>query len=511
MKMLSIARTLRAAALACTAIAAVPTIPAFVGSGPLAAAAPAEAIVSHPDELTFPELTFTPPRPGDYRHELACGTTVYIAENHEVPTFDLTILVRTGSLYEPVEKAGLAGMTAYLMRNGGVDGMTANELDERLAYLAGSVTVTMADDQARAALFCLSKDMDEGLDLLRKVLRDPLFERAAMDRHRADVLSELEQRNASTAAIEEREWALLLYGDHPAANRHRRTGASVESITRADLEAFHARHFHPANFVVAVSGDFKTKEILAKLDRLLADWPGPDEGIVAVPDRIADPAPGVYLIPKHDVNQSRVRIGHLGVKRDIPEQYALLVMNDILGGGGFSSRITRRIRSDEGLAYSTGSRFDRPVDHPGTFRAWFQTKPATAAFAAGLIVEEIERIRTEPCPAEAIEISKAGFIGNMVNPFGSKSSIVETFAQDDYTGRPDEYWQNYEANINAVTAEQVQAAARTFLHPDRLVYLIVGDPDAVLQGSDDHPERFSDFGRVTILSLRDPLTLEVQP
>jgi predicted Zn-dependent peptidase len=198
------------------------------------------------------------------------------------------------------------------------------------------------------------------------------------------------------------------------------------------------------------------------------------------------------------------------VKRDIPEQYALLVMNDILGGGGFTSRIVRRVRSDEGLAYSAGSRFDRPVEYPGTFRAWFQTKHATAAFGTRLIVDEVERIRTEKCDTETIENSKAGFISDLVNPFSSKSNIVNTFADDHYTGRPDGYWQEYAENIGAVTPDDVLAVAQKFLHPDKLVFLVVGDPEAVEEGSDKHPERYSDFGAIKILPLRDPMTLEAE-
>ena len=203
-------------------------------------------------------------------------------------------------------------------------------------------------------------------------------------------------------------------------------------------------------------------------------------------------------------------MGHIGVKRDNPEEYALLVMNDILGGGGFTSRIVRRVRSDEGLAYSAGSVFGRPVLYPGTFRAYFQTKHATAAFGTRLIVTEIERIRSEKCDAEVVENAKASFIGNVVNPFSSRNNIVHTFADDEYTGRPEDYWQKYTKNMEAVTPEAVLAVAQKYLHPDKLVFLVVGDLQAVEEGSDKHPERYSDFGPVTNLPLRDPMTLEVK-
>jgi predicted Zn-dependent peptidase len=468
----------------------------------------ADKIVDHPDKLKFKELDYKPPKPNDYRHTLACGATVFVAENAEVPTFEMSVLIRTGSMYEPVEKAGLADMTGYLMRNGGVTGKTAKELDERLAYLAGEINVNIGSSQGRATLFCLSKDMDEGLDLLAKVLREPVFDQAALDRYRKDVLSDLEQRNASTSDIESREWQFLMYGDHPCTIQYRRTEASVNSITREDLVAFHKRYFFPKNFIIAVSGDFNTKDLIARLDRMMDGWADQPLELPAVSDRIPDPDPGVYMIKKEDVNQSRIRVGHIGVKRDNPDQYALMVMNDILGGGGFTSRIVRRVRSDEGLAYSAGSRFDRPVLYPGTFRAYFQTKHATAAFGTRLIVDEINRIREESCDAEIVENAKANFISNVVNPFSNRKNIVNTFANDLYTGRPDEYWQNYTKNIEAVTPDDVITVAQKYLHPDKLVFLVVGDPDAVQKGSDKHDDAFTDFGKITVLPLRDPKTLE---
>ena len=168
----------------------------------LAAVGRADQIVDHPDQLKYDELKYQPPKPEAFRHTLKCGATAYIAEHPEVPTVELTVLVRTGSMYEPVEKAGLVDMTGYLMRNGGVEGMTAKELDLRLAYLAGEISVRGDGAQGAVTLFCLSKDMAEGLELLKKVLRTPVFAQEALDRYRKDVLSELEQRNASTSAIE---------------------------------------------------------------------------------------------------------------------------------------------------------------------------------------------------------------------------------------------------------------------------------------------------------------------
>jgi len=470
--------------------------------------AAAVKIPDHPDKLKYEDLEFQPPKAEDYRHQLKCGATAYIAENHEVPTFDMTVLVRTGAAYIPLEKAGLAEMTAYLMRNGGIEGMNIKELDEEIAFLAGSISVNIGGTSGSASLFCLAKDIDRALELFKGVIKNPVFENEATERHREDILSEMKQRNASTDDIERREWSYLLYGDHPCTRPLRDTESSINSITRDDMIAFHKQYFFPKNFTFAVSGDFNTQEIIAKLDAMLAGWPDQELRLPDIPVDVPDPQPGVYMIKKEDVNQSRIRVGHISTTRDNPDQFALSVMDDILGGGGFTSRIVRRVRSDEGLSYGQGSRFSMPVDYEGTFFAFFQTKHATAAYGTRIILEEIKRMQDELVDAEDVENSKASFISNLVNPFSTKTNMVNTFAQDNFTKRPADYWQNYAKNFQAVTPEAVRAAAQKYLHPDKLVYLVVGDPDAAIAGDDKHPDRYTDFGEVKLIPLRDPLTLK---
>lgn len=157
------------------------------------------------------------------------------------------------------------------------------------------------------------------------------------------------------------------------------TAQSVESLTREDLLAFHQKYYHPGNFIFAVSGDFKTAEIQAKLEQSMAGWAISKEVVPPIPKPNYSPAPGVYVVHKADVNQGRITIGHLGIVRGNPDEFAIDIMNDILGGSGFTSRITNRVRSDEGLAYSAGSSFSAGTYYEGLFRAGFQSKSPTCA------------------------------------------------------------------------------------------------------------------------------------
>ena len=186
------------------------------------------------------------------------------------------------------------------------------------------------------------------------MLREPRFQEDRLALAKEQALQEMKKRNDDSADIEGREWNVLLYGEEHFTNRFT-TEASVKAITRDDLVAFHRQYFHPANMIAAVSGAFTRAEMVRKLEAAFASWPSPEAASCRpIPATIATAAPGLYRIQK-DVNQGRVSIGLPTVKRDHPDVYALEVMNEILGGSGFTSRITKTVRSNEGLAYSAGS------------------------------------------------------------------------------------------------------------------------------------------------------------
>jgi predicted Zn-dependent peptidase len=463
---------------------------------------------SHPDELVFGQLAYQVPDPADYRAELSNGIPVFLAEDRSLPLIGLSILVRTGDYLVPPEKAGLAGMVGYLMRQGGTASMTPEEVNERLEFLAAGVRTSVGETQAGASLNCLSKDFDEVLAILVEILREPRFDSGKLEERRGQLLQNMERRNDRTSSIEGREWTWLMRGREHFSGRYA-TQATTEGLTRDDLVAFHRAWFHPGNFIISVSGDFERREMLARLEAAFTGWPGEAPEVPPIPAPTFEPKPGVYVVDK-DVNQGRVRLGHAGIMRDNPDYFSVLVMNDILGGGGFVSRITSRVRSDEGLAYSAGSSMGAGVYYPGTFRAGFQSKTRSCARAAAIILEEIERIRSEKVSEEELLTARNSFIEILPRYFESKGEVVGTFAEDLYTGRDPGFWRGYRKGFEAVDADAVLAAARKYLHPDRLVILAVGDAEGLLAGDPEHPDyRLADLGaKVTRLTLPDPLTLE---
>jgi zinc protease len=230
-----------------------------------------------------------------------------------------------------------------------------------------------------------------------------------------------------------------------------------------------------------------------------------------VPSEIATAAPGLYRIEK-DVNQGRVSIGLPSVKRDNPDIYALEVMNEILGGSGFTSRITRTVRSNEGLAYSAGSGLRFGVYFPGVFRAGFQSKSGTVAYAIQLVLDEIRKMREGVVTAEELDTIKKNLVETLPSTFASKAQTVGVFAGDEFTGRDPSYWQTYRERIAAVTPADVQRVAQKHLDPAKLVILVVGHQKDIDVGDGKRVVKVEDLAparHVVVLPLRDPLTMKM--
>jgi len=481
----------------------------------LANAAPgaAQPIPDHPDKLVFPPLVFQPPVAKDYRVVLRNGMVVYIAEDRALPLVNIALTVRVGSWLEPAGKEGLAGFTGSQMRRGGTKSLTAEQLDEKLDFLAAQVSTGIGPTSGSASLNCLADNLDEALAIFLEVLREPRFQEDRLALAKEQGLQEMKKRNDDSADIESREWGVLLYGGGFFTNRFS-TEASVKAITRDDLVAFHRRYFAPARMIAAVSGSFARADMLRKLEAAFAAWPSPKEALAPVPATISPAAPGLYRVEK-DVNQGRVSIGLPTVKRDHPDVYALEVMNEILGGSGFTARITKTVRSDEGLAYSAGSGLSPGIWYPGRFRASFQSKSRSVPYATSLVLEEIRKLREGGVTTEELTTIQNSLIQTFPSSFASKAQSMAIFASDEYTRRDPAYWTTYRDRIRAVTAQDVQRVAREHLVPEKMIVLVVGKQSEIDLGDEKHPvtlARLAPGGKVTTLPLRDPMTMKpVEP
>ena len=504
---MKISRTFSALLLALVLLAASP-------AALVAQTGPQQGIPTHPRELKYTPLTYNPPKRDRYRHVLSNGMVVYAVEDHDLPLVNISTLVRTGAYLEPADKVGLAALVGSQMRAGGTAKMTAEQFDEAADFLAAQISSGVGSTQGNANLNLLAKDIDKGLALYMDMLRTPAFQEDRLKLAKSQILQAMERRNDNTTTNEAREWGRHLYGSEHFSTKDM-TKASLDSITRQDLVDFHQKYFQPGGFIIAASGYFKTPELLAKLEAAFKGWPSNKLAVPDVPKPTQTPVAGIYTINKPDVNQGRVSIGHIGSTRDNPDSYAIEIMNDILGGGGFTSRIMSRVRSHEGLAYSAGSSYGMGVYYPGTFRASFQSKSATASQAIRIVLDEINRIRTAKVSAEELETAKNASIETFPRIFATAAQIAGTFAQDEYTKRPADYWDTYRQRIAAVTADDVQRVAQKYLDPSKLVILVVGNIDDITKGNPDHPEysltKLAATCQIRRIPLPDPLTMTYPP
>ncbi len=474
-------------------------------------------IVAHPSELTYGSLDFELPDADAFRRELAGGVPAYLVPDRSLPLVDIAVRFRIGSWLEPVEQTGLASLTGELMRTGGAGELEAKAFDEAVEAVAANFSAFIGSTSAGMSMNCLSTVLDECLDLFFSMLTEPRFDGDRLDLAKENELESLKQRNDDPVDVAGREGQWLLYGPDHVESRFV-TAGSLDAVGRDDLVAFHRRYVHPGHMVVAAAGDFDSDELAAKLSALLGRFQEEGREQAPWPPRSAayEPAPGVY-VAQQEIPQGRVQIGHRTFQRDDwgdPDHFALAMMDGVLGNGGFTTRLMKRIRSDEGLAYGAYSSFGVGSFWPGNLSITFQSKSETVAFAAKIALEEVDRIRTEPVPEEELQTVKASAIETFPGNFESALAVARIFAQDEFLGRPHDYWRTYRANVEAVTPADVRRVAERHLLPDRLVMLIVGDWEEIEPGDADGRATMAEVagkigGGVTMLPARDPVSLEV--
>lgn len=434
--------------------------------------------------------------PEPTRFELANGMVVYLVEDHELPTISVSAMVRTGDRWEPVGKAGLASITGAVMRTGGTATRKGDQLDEELDRLGASVETGIGEDSGNATVSVLKEDIDTGLSILADVLQHPAFPPEKIDLAKIQVREGIARRNDDPSSIASREFERVLYGKNSAYG-HIPEYATIDSITQADLIAFHKKFFQPENIILGAWGDFKAEEMRAKIEKALGGWARGGQAKPPVPELEpgARKRAGVYAINKDDVNQSTVYMGFIGGRRNDPDYYALSVANVVLGGG-FSSRLVNHVRSDQGLAYAVGSSWNAGWDRPGIFMAEGGTKSETTVKIIHSIRNEIQKM-SEAVSDDELAKAKDQILKGFAFDFDSTGKIVRRLMTYDYFGYPRDYLQQYQANIQKVTQADVLRVAKQYLKTDELAILVLGKEK-------DFDQPLATLGQVTPIDITIP-------
>jgi zinc protease len=458
-----------------------------------------------PSDLKYPPLKFEPPDPKASRVVFANGLRGYVQEDHSLPLVNISALVNFGGLYVPKDKQGLDSLLGGTLIRGGTKTREGDAIEERIDFLGGSLNFMVGERIAILTLSVLSKDLDEGLGIFFDVLMNPEFRENPVNLAKVRLIEQLRQANDQPSTVLSREYEKILYGDHPLTWQP--TKKTYDGISGADLKAVHGRYFFPKNVILAASGDFAKSNLKSKIDRLAAGWQNKDLKLPAFSRQFPQPAPGVYFVQKA-INQGYISLGHLGIEDTNPDYFAVQVMNFILGGGSFSSRITMKVRSNEGLSYNQGSRFTYRWGFPGTFSGYVQTKSSTVGYAISLIQSEFDRIRREPVSDAEMETAVNFYLESFADVFQSPQATMSNFANLEMTGKPMDYYKTYRNKVSAVTKARVQEVANKYIHPDKVVIMIVGDWDPCNKGGEKWAGPLDKLGKVHRISLTDPLTGE---
>lgn len=446
------------------------------------------AVPRHPMLLEMPPLRFIPPEAE--RTVLNCGAPLYMFQDRSLPLFSFFGIARAGSAFDPPGKEGLAALTAEVMRTGGTRSMSPVEVDRELEYMAAAVGTTVNHDAASISLSCLSKDTDRALRICCEMLTHPAFGAERINLRKEQVREAIRRWNDEPGQIVSREFRRLVYGSHPYAHPVIGEPGSMDGISRQDIIAFHGEYLRPPAMIFGVAGDFDRETVI----RLLNEAFGAAKGKAPPPlPPVEEPERRSLNYIRKETEQAHIMIGHLGIRRDNPDYLTVMLMNEILGAGSFSSRLLERVRETEGLAYHTTTDFTANVQR-GLFYAVCQTKEATATDAISIVMEEMERIRSARVSEEELARAKESYTNGFVFRFTTADQIVEQMAGIEFYGLPRDYLKTFLDRVAAVTADDVLRVAQSYLHPDRATILVLGQME-------EFSEPLDAFGKVTELPL----------
>ncbi len=448
------------------------------------------------EDIPIPPLPdFDPPQAS--RHQLDNGVTVYLLPDRTLPLVDVTVWIKGGTDHDPAGQTGLSDVAAEVIRAGGTHERPGDELDEFLDRMGASIELGAAGDHLTASASFLARDAQQVLTVFADLLVDPALPEDRIETVRAALRAGIARRNDDPAGIARRVVPKLIFGaGHPYAAEVEPDG--VDAIDRASLVALHRARFVATGASIAVTGDFEQDAILAFLDRGFGELRPRPASIDEPPFPRPIRRQKLYLVRKDDVNQSTIVLARRGRARSPgdPDWAPFLVANHVFGGGGFSSRLLRIIRSQEGLAYGVGSSLGAEYGRPGIQTITTQTRSDATVKAIRSLLREATRMGTEPPSVEEIAVAKDALLNSMVFSFDSPGKIVERAQRLGWYDFPADYLKTLRAAIDAVTPEDVARVSKFAFTPDAFTIVVVAN-DAEL----DEP--------LTALQLGDPVLVEV--
>lgn len=399
------------------------------------------------------------------------GVTVWLVESHQIPMVSAEVAFRNGSAFEPAAKAGLANLTASLLDEGAAD-MDAKAFTEALDEIGARFGASADKLDSSMNLATLSDHKERAFELMGLALREPRFDAADVERVKAAVIAGIRQSEENPQAVASKAFMKAVFGDHPYGRSSVGEEATVAALTADDLKAWHAAQYTRANMVVSVVGDVTPAEVVKLVDASVSGLPAGTARNAVTEAPVAPEAKVVHLAK--DVPQAAVFVGHLGLPREDPDYWVMLVMNDILGaGGGLSNRLFDVVREKNGLVYHVGSS-NIPLPHAGVFFVQLQTENGKAQKALDLVKAELVRIQDSlPAPEEFADTVDY-LTGSFPLRIDSNAKILGYLSLMQMEGLGPDYLATWVDNVRKVSREDIERVAKRVLHPEAAVLMVVG-------------------------------------
>jgi zinc protease len=449
-----------------------------VGLAQTARTAPEATVRTVPNLPDYKKLHFPPLKqvqiPNPVSFTLPNGMKVFLLEQHELPLVNGFALVRTGNLFDPSGKRGLAELTGSVLRSGGTRDKTGDQLDESLENMAASVESNIDESRGSVSFSCLRENVDQVMPIFHDFLTGPEFRQDKVDLAKMQMRSGIARRNDDPSGIASREFSNIIYGrDSPygweVEYEH------VDRIQRQDLVEFYKRYYFPANTMLAVYGDFSTPEMRARIEKLFAGWNYQQPPVPPFPKFTGKPEPGIFLGDRDDVTQTFFEIGHIGGLLNDQDYPALQVAANILGGG-FTSRLVERVRTQLGYAYSISAGWGAGYLSPGLFEISGSTKLKTTTDTIRTIQQELAKMRSGEVTDDELKTAKDTVLNSFVFYFDRPAKTLNRMVSYEYYGYPRDFIFRYQKAIGSVTKADVLRVTRQYLKPENLTIVAVGNP-----------------------------------
>lgn len=406
------------------------------------------------------------------RLKTPAGIEVWFVHDDTLPILSLNFAFDGGASQDPADRAGLAYMTAAMLDEGAGE-LDARTFQERLERRAISLSYNTDRDTFRGSVRALSEHREEAFELLRLSLIAPRFDQEAIDRIRASILAAYRRSLTNPDEIASLRWFAQAFPNHPYGRPVKGDEKSIASIERTMLLAYAKKNLARSNLKIAVVGSIESAELVRLIDHAFAKLPAKAE-LVDIPEA-APQALGRREVVDLNIPQTTITFGGIGIKRKDPDFIPAFVLNHVLGGGSFSSRLYREVREKRGLAYSVYS-YLATLDRSGLFMGGTSTRNDRAAEALRIIEEEIVRIAKDGPTAEELAQAKSYITGSYLLHFDTSAKVASQLLEIQLEELGIDYFERRNKMVNAVTADDIRRAAKRFLADSKLLVILVGRP-----------------------------------